>query len=358
MFNKNETTKVKGIAILLLLFHHLFYSPERVQQSGIKFLLLSESLIEPVATAARICVWVFVFLSAYGLSYQYKRHKGEENPMQFILKHWISLMKSYWIIYVIIFILYRIFVGNPLQVYENDLKKVFLDFMGWADFFHTPMLTGVWWYMCFAQLLIIVMPIVYIYCEKLGTAGFIIGFLVLQYMPDGIQSIYGGKYSNYFLIVILAVICMKTQFFDQVLKVKENRTKNTIELIVEVLMIVILLTFKYKFKETDQWQINSVVSAISAFLIIILVSKYFRRKNITKILQFLGKYSGDIFMLHAFFYTFCPGMIYWSHNALLSYLTLLGVSLAIAIIIEKIKQGLHYDEMIGRVAQNITKALK
>ena len=38
-------------------------------------------------------------------------------------------------------------------IYEN-IVHMFLDFMGWADFFGTPTLTGVWWYMCFAQILI------------------------------------------------------------------------------------------------------------------------------------------------------------------------------------------------------------
>ena len=46
MFNKNETIKVKGVAVLLLMFHHLFYNANQVEQSGIKFLLLSEEASE------------------------------------------------------------------------------------------------------------------------------------------------------------------------------------------------------------------------------------------------------------------------------------------------------------------------
>lgn len=61
MFTKDETVKVKGIAILLLMFHHMFYNLEKVEQSGMKFWWLSETQIQPVAIAARICVWIFVF---------------------------------------------------------------------------------------------------------------------------------------------------------------------------------------------------------------------------------------------------------------------------------------------------------
>lgn len=349
MFNKNETTKVKAVAILLLLFHHLFYSMDRVQKSGIKFLISYEKLVQPVAITSRICVWIFVFLSAYGLSYQYKVHKDEESPMQFILKHWISLMKTYWFCYVIILMLYILIVGNPLVVYEYNLKKVFLDFMGWSDFFHTPMLTGVWWYMCFAQILIVLIPIVVAFCEKIGLASLPIGFLLLQYMSGGIQSVYGGKYSNYFMVVILAVICMENQFFDIILQSRESRLQNIGEIIMLGGALAILLVFKYQFKEIDQWQINSVVSANAAFLIIILVSKYLKGKRITKILIFLGKYSGNIFMTHAFIYIYCSDVVYYSHNAVLSYITLLGISLVLAVIIEKIKQIIHYNEAIERI---------
>ena len=66
MFTKAETARVKGIGILLLLFHHLFYNVDFVEKTKMEFLFLSEDRIQPVAVMARVCVWLFVFLSAYG----------------------------------------------------------------------------------------------------------------------------------------------------------------------------------------------------------------------------------------------------------------------------------------------------
>lgn len=77
MFSKNETLKAKGIAILLLLFHHLFYDSERIEQSGVQFLIFQQDIVQQIAVAARICVWIFVFLSAYGLTYQYVNRKED-----------------------------------------------------------------------------------------------------------------------------------------------------------------------------------------------------------------------------------------------------------------------------------------
>lgn len=45
MFSKNETLKAKGIAILLLLFHHLFYNFGRIEESGVQFLILQQDIV-------------------------------------------------------------------------------------------------------------------------------------------------------------------------------------------------------------------------------------------------------------------------------------------------------------------------
>ena len=98
MFTKAETARVKGIGILLLLFHHLFYNVDFVEKTKMEFLFLSEDRIQPVAVMARVCVWLFVFLSAYGLSLQYQKRGGanSESTLQFLIRRWFSLMKAFW----------------------------------------------------------------------------------------------------------------------------------------------------------------------------------------------------------------------------------------------------------------------
>ncbi len=71
-FSKNDTARVKGIAILMLLFHHLFYNPKLIEQREIVFRFIPQEKITAVAIGARICVWIFAFLSAYGLASQYR----------------------------------------------------------------------------------------------------------------------------------------------------------------------------------------------------------------------------------------------------------------------------------------------
>lgn len=42
MFSKDDTNRIKGIAILLLLFHHLFYSASRIESNGVEFIYIDQ----------------------------------------------------------------------------------------------------------------------------------------------------------------------------------------------------------------------------------------------------------------------------------------------------------------------------
>ncbi len=353
---KKDSIKIKGIAILLLLFHHLFYNASRVEKSGMQFCFLTQDKIEPVAVAARICVQLFIFLSAYGLAYQYMNKK--ETIDQWFLRRWITLMKSFWVIYIVVFFLFAAIVGNPFEFYENNILKIVFDIMGWSDFFSTPILMAPWWYMCFAQIILLCIPMMYYFCGKFGWGSYIVAFLCLQYIPEGIVSPYGGKYSNYFLVVVLAVLCVRKQIFEKILKQPKGLGKKLIEVFGELGIVVILLYAKYKFTNIDQWQVNSIVSSLAVLFICVVFSKYFKSKIIEKPLQFLGKHSGNIFMIHAFFYTFTPKLVYWSGNTIVSFLSLLFISLLFSIIIERIKKVIHYNDFFEKLISKGVKLVK
>ena len=58
-FTKEDSAKTKGIAVILLLFHHLFFT-DRGFEVNLQY--ISEDTLRALATAARICVWIFAFL--------------------------------------------------------------------------------------------------------------------------------------------------------------------------------------------------------------------------------------------------------------------------------------------------------
>lgn len=299
---------------------------------------------------------MFIFISAYGLAYQYM-HRKDESKLQFIVKRWISLMRTYWFVYVAVFVMCWLASKSPFEIYNNSAFNWLLDFMGWADFFGTPMLIGVWWYMCFAQMLILVIPLVNCMCKHLGWSSYFLTFLIMQYLPNGIKSPYGGRYSNYFLVVFLAVLCARNQIFDRILKQQRSKRKELLGFVVSSIMVILLLGAKFRFTDIDQWQFNSLLSSIVAFLICYITGKYCNNKYLVHMLLFLGKHSGNIFMIHAAFYTYYPKCVYWSGNAVISYCSLLILSLVFSVLFEFVKKHIHYNEVFQKGTNVLVKKI-
>lgn len=66
-----DTNALKGIALLFLLCHHLFY----IQDGSYHDILLfgKYPLVQEFGIACKVCVAIFVFLSGYGLATKYSR---------------------------------------------------------------------------------------------------------------------------------------------------------------------------------------------------------------------------------------------------------------------------------------------
>ena len=72
-FSKKDTALVKGIAILMMLFHHCFESTGRYAGYEMNFFPLTESQTVTIASFFKICVALFVFLSGYGIAKSLER---------------------------------------------------------------------------------------------------------------------------------------------------------------------------------------------------------------------------------------------------------------------------------------------
>lgn len=68
-FTKKETNVCKGVAICIMLFHHLFFRQDSWSLYYYKIQIRSKPLIGFIAAHGKICVTIFVLLSAYGLTF-------------------------------------------------------------------------------------------------------------------------------------------------------------------------------------------------------------------------------------------------------------------------------------------------
>lgn len=356
MFTKTDTLKVKGIAICMLLFHHLFRTVERLEAYQIQVRWLPPELVANLATGARLCVWLFAFVSAYGLALKYGTSEHRPSYGRFVLERWFALMKSFWPIYVVVFVLSFFLFQNPVEVYGGNPLYAVLDFLGIADFFETPMLSSVWWYMCFAQFLVLVVPGIWILMEKTGVVSILLVYVFVRFYGQGFTSLFGGAYINYIYAIMMGVGCVKYRVFE--------RTRN-FSLIGGVLEAIALLALtagcvylRVRFSADDVWGITPVLFGVASLCVCMFVKKYICVSALEKPLAFLGRHSGNIFMVHALLFMYYPRLVYGTHNVILSFLTLLAVSLAISIVIEQLKKWTRYDKLLSSIFQRITEKIQ
>lgn len=72
-FTKQHTNLCKGVAICIMLFHHLFFNQDSWSLYYHKLNLATKPLIAFVAAQGKICVAIFVLLSAYGLTFTMRK---------------------------------------------------------------------------------------------------------------------------------------------------------------------------------------------------------------------------------------------------------------------------------------------
>lgn len=130
LFDKRQTNIAKGIAILLLLWHHLFFNnPEAYDLFSSFFIIKGIPIESLISTIFKVCVAVFLFLSGYGLYISYnsftKKVINSKNKYNikydfvFIKNHLLKLMSNYWIIYIIFVGMGFFFNRNPIEIYNQ-----------------------------------------------------------------------------------------------------------------------------------------------------------------------------------------------------------------------------------------------
>lgn len=336
-FDKKQSMKIKGVAICLLVFHHLFIAT----YNGIVTKFISEERLVSIATYARICVWLFVFVSAYGLSKQYfslGENVSVKDNISFYRHHYFSLMKPYWFIWGILFGVSFIFNKLPATLLNRNIIYIILNFLGLSDFLGKPSMSNAWWYMCLAQLIILLVPLVCRMVNKWGgvfsTAIF---FALIQILNiSGLHSNFGGYYVQYFFMIVFGAIIAKYGLMERISQYKFT----FFDFVVTIGIIFTGMYLNRALAPEYPLDIRSILLSLSALGVIVLIYRLIPSGPIGKVLCFLGKHSGNMFLIHTFLYRreYKPQLVFWSHNVILSWLSCIVLSLIISIIIELVKK--------------------
>lgn len=368
-FTKEHTMQMKGIAIIILLFHHCFLNTQRwatvpyeklATTKGwgyypISFAPFSSHTIQYLASFSKICVAMFVFMTGYGMWVSYESQKKKTTMSNYIKKRMVTLMTGFLIIFVVTEIL-AIPTGRFIEVYGHDFRSVvymIIDALGLAKLLGTPLFCLTWWYMSLAIVLIMIFPFVHSIMEKYQWVVVVASIIVPRACGFG-QS------TDLFRYLLAYTLGMYFAQHDLLARIKEkfmeqNVVGKLLSLIVSLIGLAVIIKCRQNawigWKYLDFWDGFAAMYMIVISYIYILNGKW-----IVKGLGFLGKHSMNIFLIHSFYRdVFFHKFTYSFYYAWLDYIVLMAISLVTSIVLEWFKKLIRYEKFIDWVKRLVTK---
>lgn len=345
MYTKSETQKIKGIAILFMLFHHMFFGDER-------FVLLA-----PLAYCMRICVFIFTFLTCYGLSLQFKKiQEMNGSSLKFIIYRYIRAMSPFWFILLLSWLVYAV---TPLQAhgYDDGWSLTSVPFM-LADFFCVRELLGgvdsfTEWYMNFMVVEITLFPIFYYLAKKLKFSLIPITSVLYFSLPTICNSIYGGNYNMYIFSIELGILMAQNDSFSTV-KTGFDKLSRPVKILSGAGLVIFSMLFPFAREfnlRTYHLGIQPLLFTAGAMCAIFFSFLCIKSRPVEKALAFLGRYSAGMFFLHSYLLEELDFFFVKLHYLIIQFAVLVAMSLLMSMAVEGLKKLLHYNSLIDRLCR-------
>lgn len=314
-FSKKDTQMLKGIAIIFMLIHHLFLDPSRYKGYSIDFWPLTENLTTHIALAMKLCVALFVMLSAYGMTISYKKINNNleihrKQIKKTITSRYIKMMSGFMLIFLLVQI-YALATNQPanvMTIYGKGIVAVFyfiLDLFGLAQLFHTPTFISTFWYMSLAQIIIFVLPVmIWIYKQFGSSVLLALSMLIAVLFPvPTANASYEKTYAFFTVYVVCIALGIIMADKDLIVKMRNinlvRKWKVLSKIIKFVFYVTIIVALLVVREDTRLTPLIAFWDAILPMLIIGFSFEYINViPGIKHVLGFLGTYSMEIFLLH------------------------------------------------------------
>lgn len=342
-FTQRHTFIAKGAAILLLLHYHIF-----IGYSGLHLAL---------AQVTHCCVWIFVFLSGYGLSVSYVRSEEyRTSPLSWLLKHIWNLETFFWPHFLIGVAILYFYVGRGLMAQYGKVWRIILDFFCLSDIFGQTHILAVWWYMGLAIVIVLLVPILVKLTDKIGYFIIPIAALLILFVPDFIGSdCMIGPYQGYYLAAVIGVVASRKKLLDRYVSYIGNSSRGTrpilsILFLLTALLLGMLISLNLV---PDKFYLPQLIKTINAVLVILICVNLADLAPLAKALEFMGRMSDDMFIMHIAVRTVLVSVIYCTDIAAVTYVLLVALSTLATLALKAIKKLAGYDKLVSKVSSKL-----
>ena len=321
-FRGTNTQIAKGVAVLLLLWHHLRFGQLVANPVPSGFGVL-------VAFYGKVCVAIFLVLSGYGLwmSYNKKRPKY----FDFLAKKIPNLMAPYWISFIIFGAVGAMFFGRTLNyLYGGSVFDAFINFLGLNMYFKSGSMNDAWWFISLILLFYLLFPLAFQFLDKIPALFTILTFASLLWR------------SSYFVVDWIFPFCigMVIAKYNLFVKVKQW-DKLQVRLPLEVVFLVLVMYIRYLMTMHTYYSYLKTDGFIAVLVIQIMFELFEYLGSVNKILEYLGNHSYNIYLTHSFFMSYFFFNFVYGMPEVFGYLFVLIASIASSYVIDFINSAVN-----------------
>lgn len=335
-FTKEHTKIAKGVAILLMLIHHLFAFPDRINlnQGYVSLLSIGGNNIEfIIGIFGKICVSMYIFLSGYGI--YMSSLKSNKITLKYSLVRLKKLYINYWIVFIIFVPIGFIFFNRELNI-----REFILNFVGWSSSYN-----GEWWFFRLYVELILLVPILkYLINDSLWKSivnitvllifSKVIGYGINMGIDKFIPSLIVYEVHDILFwqaCFFIGYICAKFDIYSKVLNlfIKIKMDNKIIYAILLLAIVFVRSRFGYIFA------IDFLLTPILIFSSVnLLYDSVFH-----KLFILLGEHSTNMWLTHSFFcYTYFQWLVFRPRISIIILAWLVILSLAASYFVNYIQK--------------------
>ena len=358
-FTKQHTRIVKGIAVLMLLFHHLFNDYPEYEGHYVNYWPFTGDQVTNIALACRVCVAVFVFITGYGLAASYAKafpRGRKETPREltrFSLTRWWNLMTRYWFIVVLAWVSGQFLGRKPWDVYGpgflSTASRAVLDFLGISEALQSGWFNPTWWYMSLAILMIFLAPLVLYAARRVGSLPI---FLVFWLVLGGFKftATVALSLPSFFFGIVCFDYCLFDRWNELWSDRQWGRTAKVV-LLVAAMAAGFACFLNYNFLGVLEVSLSWLICA-SVMTFVSLVP------GVRSFFSLFGKHSDNLFFMHTLLYSYFFLDFYYSFQIPIVILLVLAVTtLLLSAVIERTKDATGYNRKMKELGQKVVALL-
>lgn len=343
--SKKDTSILKGIAILGMLFWHLYFCENPLGTTFHPWLKFFSEIGDS-------CVSIFLFTSGYGLSVSYERviSKNLIGGGKFVMNRLLKFYSNFWFIFLV-FVPIGVFIFDiPLEIGNGLLHKakdLIYHVFALSEF---RSYNGAWWFNKLIIRFYILFPFIYLLIRKAPKTTLVVTPFVIAVLYYSLSMIW-PIYSYIFMVGIAWAMYRVT--------LTERLSKAPYNLMTAIIAITfILLTLWLYFLGEDNIYLRGLpcfgmFTIVFAFFVIYVLR---RTKVLQYVLDYLGKHSSNIYMTHLFLIIYWfPEFFFSIGNPILLMLIFLACNILLSEIIERVKTLIHWNKPFAIICNKINK---